>query len=65
MRNTLLVMGLLALTATRAGKLEKAFEALKIYNYFLARELFQGQVEKHPAAAWYGLSVITGRQDNP
>ncbi len=48
-----------------AGKLEKAFAALNEKNYFLARELLQKQAEKHPAAAWYGLSVITGRADNP
>ncbi|MFT3885938.1 MAG: WG repeat-containing protein [Flavobacteriales bacterium] len=65
MRNALLVAGLLLGMGAHAGRLEKAFEALKAYNYFLARELFQGQTEKHPAAAWYGLSVITGRQDNP
>lgn len=65
LRKTLLAAGLVLGMGAHAGKLEKAFEALKVYNYFLARELFQGQVEKHPAAAWYGLSVITGRQDNP
>lgn len=64
-RKALLLLGLVTTMGAHAGKLEKAFEALKVYNYFLARELFQGQVKKHPAAAWYGLSVITGRQDNP
>lgn len=49
----------------KAGKLDKAFEALQVHNYFLAREILLGQVKKHPAAAWYGLSVITGRADNP
>ena len=48
-----------------AGKLEKAFEALNVKNYFLAREILLEQTTKHPAAAWYGLSVITGRADNP
>lgn len=48
-----------------AGKLEKAFEALAVHNYFLAQELFRSQVKRHPAAAWYGLSVIHGRDDNP
>ena len=49
----------------QAGKLEKGFEALKVHDYFQAREIFTGQVGKHPAAAWYGLSVICGRGDNP
>ncbi|MCB0793991.1 MAG: WG repeat-containing protein [Flavobacteriales bacterium] len=48
-----------------AGKLENAFQALAVHDYFKARQLFLGQVAKHPAAAWYGLSVITGRADNP
>ena len=48
-----------------AGPLDKAFAALEVHNYFLARDLFQKQVKKHPAAAWYGLSVISGKADNP
>lgn len=48
-----------------AGPLQKAFQALEVHNYFLARELFQKQTKKHPAAAWYGLSVISGRANNP
>src|SRR5262245_39608695 len=54
-----------ATLAVHAGKLEKAFAALEVKNYFLAKELFHKQVKGHPAAAWYGLSVITGRTDNP
>ncbi len=48
-----------------AGRLKKAFKALAIHDYFKARELFYKEIRKHPAAAWYGLSVITGRADNP
>jgi WG containing repeat len=48
-----------------AGKLEKGFEALSIHDYFKARTLFQSQTDKHPSAAWYGLSVISARADNP
>ena len=35
-----------------AGGLKKAFEALGIHDYFLARELFRKEVKKNPAAAW-------------
>lgn len=49
----------------RAGKLEKAFQALEVHDYFKARALFRKEVKKHPAAAWYGLSVIHGRANNP
>lgn len=48
-----------------AGRLEKAFAALGEYDYFKARTLLLKETGKHPAAAWYGLSVITGRADNP
>ncbi|HRH39269.1 MAG TPA: hypothetical protein PK760_13045, partial [Flavobacteriales bacterium] len=48
-----------------AGKLEKAFAAIEVHNYFLARQMLLKQVKKHPAAAWYGLSVISGRANNP
>jgi len=47
------------------GKLEKAFEALSIYNYFDARELFYKSLKKNTAPASYGLAVIYERNDNP
>lgn len=47
------------------SKLQKGFDALAIHDYFKARTHFQAQTGKHPSAAWYGLSVITGRADNP
>ena len=64
-----LLLGALVLTflplSVSAGKLEKAFAALNEHNYFLARDLFRKEVRKHPAAAWYGLSLIHGRANNP
>jgi hypothetical protein len=65
MRVALLPLLLLAATTVHAGKLEKAFKALEVHDYFKARELFRKEVKKHPAAAWYGLSVISGRANNP
>ncbi|MEO8067276.1 MAG: WG repeat-containing protein [Flavobacteriales bacterium] len=47
------------------SKLEKGFDALAIQDYFKARTNFRAQTDRHPSAAWYGLSVITGRADNP
>ncbi len=47
------------------GRLRKAFEALEIYNYFAAKEGFYKTLDKYPAGAGYGLSVIYGRDDNP
>ncbi|MBK7112181.1 MAG: WG repeat-containing protein [Flavobacteriales bacterium] len=64
-RAALLAACLLPSILAHAGKLEKAFKALEVHDYFKARSLFQKEVKKHPAAAWYGLSVISGRPDNP
>ena len=64
-RHFLVALFLFIASPSFAGALQKAFAAMEVHNYFLARELFQKQVKKHPAAAWYGLSVISGRNDNP
>ncbi len=48
-----------------AGPLDKAFKALGVHDYFRAREIFLKQTRKNPAPAWYGLSVIAGRDNNP
>jgi len=48
-----------------AGKLEKAFEALHIYDYFKAKSLFASSLKKHPSAAAFGLATIYYRSDNP
>lgn len=57
---------LLAALPGRASRVEKGFEALRIYDYFLARKLFYQQQKKQadPYAA-YGLAVIFSRSDNP
>lgn len=48
-----------------AGKIDKAYEALKIYDYFKAKSLFQEVLEDEPVAARYGLTIIYYRNDNP
>ena len=45
-----------------AGKLDKAFEALQVYNYFKAKALFEKSYKKDTAGAGYGLSIIFLRQ---
>lgn len=47
------------------GKLIKAFEALEMFNYFEAKQLFEQRLTKNTVPASYGLSVIYGRDDNP
>ena len=57
---------LLALGNTaHAGKVKRAFEALSVYNYFKAKELFEKKWEKNKVASSFGLSIIYGRNDNP
>lgn len=50
----------------KAGKIDKAFEALEIYDYFKAKKLFYSQLtKKNQWLAAYGLSIIYYRNDNP
>ncbi|MBP7809147.1 MAG: WG repeat-containing protein [Bacteroidia bacterium] len=54
------------MTGVRASKIEAAYEALSIYDYFKAKKLFYGELKKsHKAAAAYGLATIYFRTDNP
>ena len=55
----------LSITALNAAVIDKAFSALKVYNYFEAKRLFEKLMPKEPAAAAYGLSTIYSRNDNP
>jgi len=48
-----------------AGKLDKAFQALDIYNYFDAKVFFEKSLKKDEVAASFGLSIIYYRSDNP
>ncbi len=48
-----------------AGKIEKGFACLKIYNYFEAKQLFEKSLKKQPAPAQYGLAIIYASNDNP
>ncbi|MDQ3100141.1 MAG: hypothetical protein M3R08_02030, partial [Bacteroidota bacterium] len=47
------------------ANLKKAFRALEVHDYFQARELFLKNTKKDPEAAWYGMSLISGRANNP
>ncbi len=56
---------LMSFSIKPSGKLVKAFDALQIYNYFAAKDLFEKALKKDSVAASYGLSLIYGRDDNP
>lgn len=57
---TLLISGL-----SFGQSLKKGYEALDIYNYFRAKEIFEKKEKKSPSPAAFGLAVIYHRTDNP
>jgi hypothetical protein len=62
----LIFVFLLSVIPVRAARLEKAFEALSIHDYFQAKKLFyECQKKDQGPYAPYGLAVIFSRQDNP
>ncbi|MFL5753016.1 MAG: WG repeat-containing protein [Bacteroidia bacterium] len=48
-----------------ASKIDKAYHALSVFDYFKAKELFYSAMHKNPAAAAFGLATIYYRNDNP
>jgi hypothetical protein len=46
-------------------KIDKANEALRIYDYFQAKKLYTELQQKKPVESNYGLAVIFSRKDNP
>lgn len=48
-----------------ASKINKAYDALKIFDYFKAKKLFYSCIKKEPVLATYGLATIYQRNDNP
>jgi hypothetical protein len=48
-----------------SGPVEKAFNALEIYDYFRAKKYFTKAIKRFPVLGNYGLSIIHYRTDNP
>lgn len=48
-----------------ACRIDRAFEALIIYDYFKAKKLFYKSYKALPSPSAYGLSIIYYRKDNP
>lgn len=48
-----------------AGKIDRAFKNLSIYNYFEAKVLFEKSLKRNVVPASYGLAIIYSRNDNP
>ena len=65
-RKTLIGLFLLVVPFySHADKLEKAFERLKMYDYFSAKEIFEKLMKSEMPAAAYGLSSIYSTNTNP
>jgi outer membrane protein assembly factor BamD (BamD/ComL family) len=64
-RYALVILSLLLSFSLTAGKIEKGFQSLDIYNYFDAKRLFEKALKRDNVAASYGLSIIYLRNDNP
>ena len=47
------------------GRIERGYDALRIYNYFKAKSIFEKSLKKDASAAASGLATIYFRKDNP
>jgi hypothetical protein len=56
---------LLVTITLQSCKVNRAYKALEVYNYFKAKKLFEPRVDNNIVAAPFGLSLIYGRKDNP
>ncbi|MFN5032721.1 MAG: hypothetical protein ACK5FX_10925, partial [Flavobacteriia bacterium] len=66
LRNFIFVIFFLILSLpTKASRIEKAYDALKEYNYFKAKKLFEKSLKKKKVEASFGLATIYFRSDNP
>lgn len=66
MRSLLIVICFLTASHTAsAGKIKRGFEALKVYDYFKAKKLFEKGMKYSPSAGAFGLAKIYMRNDNP
>ena len=60
-----LSLTLLVAVTLYAGRLDKAFEALDMHDYFRAKELFEKSIKSDAMLSHYGLSIIYSRNNNP
>lgn len=65
MRLTLITVFLVTASLCKAGKLEKGFERLALYDFFKAKEYFEDAYKGDTAAAAFGLSSIFFNEKNP
>ena len=65
-KNSFLLILLLTISLSSYSKsIEDGFKALKIYNYFEAKRIFEQKIKKNESASSFGLATIYFRNDNP
>ncbi len=65
MRKLILIILVFAFSNTFCNNINKAFEALSIFDYFKAKQLFYKSLKKQPCNASFGLATIYYKTDNP
>lgn len=65
MKRIITFLLIFSLKSAFCSKIEKAYKALSIYDYFKAKELFYKSISKQPCEASFGLATIYHRTDNP
>ena len=61
----ILILILISTTFAFSSKIDRAFESLKVLNYFDAKMCFEHEIKKHIVPASFGLATIYYRNDNP
>lgn len=65
MKSVLTILLVFSINLAYGNKIQDAYKALSIYDYFKAKHIFYRSLKKNPAEASYGLATIYYRNDNP
>ena len=65
MRKIVIIFTICFVSQALGNNLSDAFEALSMYDYFKAKQLFYKAHKKYPCESSYGLATIFYRTDNP
>lgn len=65
MRKIIVIFAICLVSKAWGNKISDAFEALSVFDYFKAKQLFYKVNKKYPCESSYGLATIFYRNDNP
>lgn len=65
MKKTFYILFIFINSTSFATSISNAYNALSIYDYFKAKQLFYKSLKKFPMESGYGLATIYSRVDNP